>query len=128
MLQQRNAHWYSSWQHRLTEADIPILLKYRKDHLQDLNEQARALDPFAYQILIAGMVAFGWSYHELAATSSKLMDSIRRHTNLQQLVQDMDGGAPEDVAKKKRRCSDFEMAVRPAKRGRPSQSFEEPAF
>ncbi|KAF8852963.1 hypothetical protein BDZ45DRAFT_749032 [Acephala macrosclerotiorum] len=76
------------WQHRLKEDDIRVLLKYWKDHLPKLDEQARALAPFASRILAVGMVAFGWSYYELEATSSGLTDSIRQHTDLQQLARD----------------------------------------
>lgn len=38
------------------------------DHLQELDDQAHALERFASQIFIDGIVAFGWSYNELAAT------------------------------------------------------------
>ncbi|CZR52105.1 uncharacterized protein PAC_01982 [Phialocephala subalpina] len=121
------------WQHRLKEDDIRVLLKYRKDHLPELDEQARALAPFASRILAVGMVAFGWSYCELEATSSGLTDSIRQHTDLQQLARDakdltitqslryleVEGGPIQ----KKRRCSDSDDA-RPVKRVRPLQSGE----
>ena len=121
---------------------MQLLLQYRKDHLPELDKQARALNSFASRILAMGMVAFGWSYHELETTPSCLALSIRQHTNLQQLAHDMEcltitqrlryleveggPGSLEDGIQQKRRYSDSDDAVRLAKRARPLQHSEEP--
>ncbi|KAH8595123.1 hypothetical protein B0O99DRAFT_594723 [Bisporella sp. PMI_857] len=76
----------SIWQHCLIKDDIDLLIKYLEECRPDLYKRARGLDKFAVQILINGMVAYGWSYSELAATSSELTECIRRHINLDQLL------------------------------------------
>ena len=130
----KNADWYPSWQQRLTGADTPLLLKHWEAHLPQLCVQARTLAPFASRILAVGVAAVGYSYAELEATCSGLTDSIRQHTNLQQLARDTKDltitqtlrylevkGGPASLDKK--RCGDSDDA-RPLKRVRPLQSGE----
>ncbi len=136
LLKRKNADWYPSWQYRLTEADIPLLLKHWEAHLPQLCVQARALAPFASRILAVGMAAVGYSYHKLEATRSDLMDTIRENTDLQKLARDTENltitqflrcleghPASENRIQKKMRFSDSDDA-RPVKRDWPSQIGE----
>ena len=89
------------------------------------------------------MVAFGWSYHELAVTRSELTDYIRLDQDLHQLAHDMErrlaitqplrcsgmeegSSALEGRIQEKRQCSDSDNAERPLKRVRLAQSLGEP--
>jgi hypothetical protein len=133
----KNADWYPSWQQRLTEADIPLLLEHWEAHLPQLCVQARTLAPFASRILAVGVAAVGYSYDELEATESDLMESLRKNTNLQELARDtkdltitqflryLEAGpaSSENRIPKKRRFSDSDDA-RPVKRDGPLQIGE----
>lgn len=58
-------------------------------------EKGRALDKAATLLIIDGFTAYGWSHSELAKTSGRLPEKLRRYVNISQLaLQQRTGEAP----------------------------------
>jgi hypothetical protein len=81
----------SSWETKLAKDDVRILLQYRAKHQGHLRDQARAQDKFVSRLILDGMVAYGWSYRELAKSRSRLVDRLGHHINLDELADLMEG-------------------------------------
>ncbi|KAG9228935.1 hypothetical protein BJ875DRAFT_489391 [Amylocarpus encephaloides] len=77
----------SIWETKLAKEDVQTLLNYRATHLVHLQTQARALDPCASQMLLDAMIAYGWSWGELAKSRSGLAVCLQRYKNLDQLAE-----------------------------------------
>lgn len=126
----------SLWENHFNKTEVKVLLQFRKECLQHIEDESHKLDLPATQMLIDGMVAYGWGYHELAATHSSLTDCLRLYINLDQLAHDrscvitqpLKHSATEDPdtsdrIQNKRRYRSLDHSV---KRLHVSQSLEEP--
>ena len=133
--------WHTSWETKFAKDDVQILLKYRAKHLVHLKDQARALDPCANQMLLDAMIAYGWSWGELANSCSELAVCLQRRRNLHQLA-DIEGnfaitqslrysatgensGASDDRIQNKRRYGGPENTGRSVKRVQRAEGIEE---
>lgn len=71
-----------------TTEDVNILFEYRKSYLQDVEERDQILHPIASQVIVDGLVAYGWKCSELALIDGVLMNQVRKFVNLNQLAQE----------------------------------------
>ncbi|OCK73762.1 hypothetical protein K432DRAFT_312103 [Lepidopterella palustris CBS 459.81] len=73
------------WQ-RLSHDDINLLRKYRQSKLQDVEERSKKLHIVAARVFIRGLVAYGWTYRQLAQCRSNLMIQLGRYVDLEKLA------------------------------------------
>lgn len=75
-----------SWE-KLTKNEIFWVCQYRTDCLPDAEKRSRLLDYGAACTIISGLLAYGWTYDELAKGGSDLMDLLSQYVDLKELGQ-----------------------------------------
>jgi hypothetical protein len=133
----QSTDWYSSWESHFNKTEIEALLQFRKEHLPHIEDESHELDLPASQMLVNGMVAYGWGYNELAATHSSLTDCLRQYINLDELAYDCSlvitqplrysaTGEDSDASQNKRRYDGPDNTERSVKRVQRPEGIEEP--
>jgi hypothetical protein len=70
---------YKSWEKCLAKNDVASIVEFRKRVLPDINARAQSLNTFAGQIIINGMIAYGWTMEELLASPSRLQIALLKY-------------------------------------------------
>jgi hypothetical protein len=68
-----------SWEKNLTIEDVEILIKFRKLIYPDVEREIRQLDSFASQLMIRGLIAYGWKQNELFLCQNNIIKVLKYH-------------------------------------------------
>lgn len=67
----------TTWERAITLRQISLVFTYKRDHLIDLETQARLYNPDASRAIVAFFLSCGWSFSELLGANTTVMEVLR---------------------------------------------------
>lgn len=94
---------FNRWERRLLEDDIALLVRFRKEKFPEIDKYFRDLDFLSAQIVLKGLVAYGWTYEELGQCRGDLMTQLFQHVDREQLASGQIQALCREPSRKRRR-------------------------